>query len=116
MKRKLSRSILSGAAALLAVTSLCEAQVHSPLTNHLHPAIRKGQAQRIGRLAQEETLQLNLVLPVRDQAGLDTFVREVSDPTSPLYRQYLSVADFTARFGPTAADYQAVVHLRKAMA
>ena len=54
-------------------------------------------------------MQLNLVLTVRDQAALDTFVNEVSDPVSPLYRQYLTVTEFTSRFGPTSADYQAVV-------
>ena len=109
MKRKAAKYICSTVAVLWVATSLCQAQAHLPLTNHVREVIRNGHAKHVGRLAADQMLQLNLVLAVGDQAGLDAFVKEVSDPASPLYRRYLSVAEFTARFGPTAADYQALV-------
>jgi len=53
------------------------------------------------------------MLPLRDQAGLDKFLTQVYDPQSPLYHQWLSVAEFTERFGPAQADYDAVVEFAK---
>jgi len=58
-------------------------------------------------------MNLDIVLPLRDQAGLDMFVEEVNDPTSAIYRQFLTVPEFTAKFGPTQADYDAVVQFAK---
>jgi len=51
---------------------------------------------------------------VRDQAGLDAFVAAVNDPYSPSYRQFLTVPEFTQRFGPTQQDYDAVLAFAKA--
>jgi kumamolisin len=67
------------------------------------------QPQSIGRLAADQIMTLDVVLPVRDQAGLDALVQQVSDPASPSYRRYLIPAEFTARFGPSQADYDALV-------
>jgi kumamolisin len=46
--------------------------------------------------------------------GLDSFLKEVYDPASPSYRHFLTVAEFTERFGPTQEDYDAVVRYAKA--
>jgi kumamolisin len=54
-------------------------------------------------------MRIELVLPIRDQAGLDSFLQDVYSPSSPNYRHFLSVDEFTARFGPTQADYDAVI-------
>jgi len=54
------------------------------------------------------------MLPLSDQAGLDEFLAQVYDPESPVYHQFLSVQEFTERFGPTAADYDAVVAFAEA--
>ena len=62
----------------------------------------------------DEVMQLNVVLPVSDRAGLDAFVKDVSDPTSPLYRQYLTVQQFTERFGPSQSDYDALLQFVRA--
>jgi len=61
-----------------------------------------------GRPAATKVLRLAIGLPLRDPAGLANFVAQVADPTSPGYRQYLSREELTARFGPTAADYEGV--------
>src|SRR5208282_3709099 len=51
----------------------------------------------------------DIVLPLRDPAGLEEFLQEVYDPPSPSYRHFLTVPEFTARFGPSQEDYDAVV-------
>ena len=79
----------------------------------MRDAVRNGQAQQNGRLASSEILKLDLVLPLRDEAGLDSFLSAVNNPASRLYRQFVTPQEFTARFGPTQADYDAVVTFAK---
>jgi kumamolisin len=86
----------------------------SVLTRHVREATRTGEALSLGRLPATQILQINLVLPLRDQAGLDSFLKEVYDPASPSYRHFLTVPEFTERFGPTQEDYDAVVAFAKA--
>jgi len=62
----------------------------------------------IGRLAATNELRLAIGLPLRDAAGLDSFLARVYDPASPQFRQFLTPEEFTARFGPTEQDYEAV--------
>jgi kumamolisin len=100
--------------AAIASTLTLQSGAQSPMTRHVHESVFNGQAQPIGRLPAAQTMQLDLVLPLRDPAGLDSFLSEVYDPASPSYRQFLTPAEFTARFGPTQADYDAVVNFAKA--
>jgi subtilase family serine protease len=59
-------------------------------------------------------MHLDVVLTLRDQAGLDSFLKELYDPASPSYRHFLTVPEFTERFGPTQEDHDAVVRFAKA--
>ena len=65
-------------------------------------------------LAPEQRLNLALGLGLRDPAGAEAFVRDVSDPASPNFRQYLTPAQFTERFGPTESEYQSVINFAAA--
>jgi kumamolisin len=60
-------------------------------------------------MSPTETLRIDIVLPLRDPAGLEQFLRDVYDPSSPSYRRFLTVPEFTARFGPRQEDYDAVI-------
>ena len=60
-----------------------------------------------------QMLQLDLVLPLRDPAGLKAFLADVYNPASPNYRQFLTPTEFTARFGPTANDYDTVLRFAR---
>jgi kumamolisin len=91
---------------LFAVAALAQAQ--SLPTRHVRPEVVSGQASLESRMPATQSLRLDLVLPVRDQAGLDKFLQEVGDPSSPSYRHFLTVAEFTARFGPSQEDYDAL--------
>jgi subtilase family serine protease len=85
-----------------------QSRAESVLTHHVRPVTMNGQARLIGSLPANQILQLDVVLPLRDQAGLDTFLAGLYT-TSPRYRQYLTPAQFTERFGPTQQDYDTVV-------
>ncbi len=62
----------------------------------------------VGRLPETQRLDLAIALPLRDKGGLTSLLRQLYDPASPDYRHFLTSAEFTARFGPTEADYEAV--------
>jgi subtilase family serine protease len=104
--RKACRLSLAVAMVLGAVTAAQAAEVS---THHVRDVVRNGAALRAGSLPFNQTMNLDIVLPVRDQAGLEAFVAAVSNPASPSFRQYLTPAQFTAKFGPTQSDYNTVV-------
>ena len=103
------RRLLVPAIAAFQLAGILAAQTQPALTRHLHEPVRMGTAKRVGQLPLDQVMQLNVVLPASDQIALDAFVRDVSDPTSPLFRHFLTVAEFTERFGPSQADYDALV-------
>jgi subtilase family serine protease len=86
-----------------------EARAETLMTHHVREVTLNGQAKLLGRLPATQIMQLDVVLPVRDQAGLDALLAGLHDPNSPDYRQYLTPAEFTERFGPSQRDYEAVV-------
>jgi kumamolisin len=112
MVRKISLFLLTITAIVSVLTTNSQAQ--SVLTRHMREATRSGEAKSIGRLPSDQIMNLDVVLPLRDQAGLDAFLQEVYDPTSPSYRHFVTVPEFTQRFGPTQADYNAVVSFLQA--
>jgi len=73
------------------------------------PASAVAAATRIGPLAGDTTLSLAFALPLHNQGELDDLLRRLYDPADPLYGQYLTPEEFTARFGPSQADYDALI-------
>src|SRR5271155_2287802 len=98
---------LSAFVALMTVN----AQAQSMMTHHVREAVRTGEARQMGQMPADQMMNLDVVLPLRDQAGLDSFLSQLYDPTSASYRHFLTVQEFTERFGPTQADYDATVLL-----
>ena len=92
---------------------LCGAQAGSVLTRHVREVILNGQAQPQGRLPATQSLRFDIVLPVRDQVGLESLIRELYDPASPYYHHFITPQEFTARFGPTQQDWDALVAFAK---
>lgn len=60
------------------------------------------------RLDGSRRLHLAVGLPARNREGLDELVRQLYDPSSPRYRRFLTLEAFTAAFGPSEEDCQAV--------
>jgi kumamolisin len=107
MLKKLGKSTFPVLAVLALAAAVCQAQ--SVKTHHVRDVVRSGQAQATGRLPSNQVLQLDLVLQLSDPAGLDTFLKDLYDPTSASYRHFVTPQEFTARFGPSQSDYDAVV-------
>jgi kumamolisin len=84
------------------------------MTHHVRDVVHTGQAKPIGQLPLNQTMSLDVVLPLSDQAGLDSFLASLYDPSSLAYRHFLTVPEFTERFGPSQADYDAVVRFLQA--
>jgi subtilase family serine protease len=77
------------------------------LRGHLRPELT--QTPIVGALPDTTRLHLAIGLPLRNSAQLDALIQAIGDPESAQYRQFLSPAEFTERFGPTDQDYQAVL-------
>ena len=100
---------LSLTAALTAVLTLptLAAPMMTRLTGHV-PRTAISQARLLGRAAPQERVSLALALPLRNQGGLTELLRRLYTPGDPMSGQFLSSAEFTERFGPTAKDYNTV--------
>src|SRR6185436_14388618 len=82
-------------------------------SGHVPPAVAHRKIKPLNPLPGTNELHLALALPLRDAAGLTNFLRALYDPASPQFHRYLTPAEFTARFGPTPADYAAVLRFAK---
>ena len=104
----------TAAAALLAamLATGAVAQERRLLTGHV-PA-QAAKAALVGRLPSTNSLNLAIGLPLRDQAAVTRLLQDIYDPASPNYRHYLTSEQFDERFGPSEADYEAVIAFAKA--
>ena len=90
--------------------SLCgSASAAALLTSHVPVAVARHQAALAGSVDPSTHMRMQVVLPMRDKAGLKDLLSVLYNPSSPLYRHWLSVAEFTKRFGPTQKDYNAAI-------
>ncbi|HEY3862508.1 MAG TPA: protease pro-enzyme activation domain-containing protein [Verrucomicrobiae bacterium] len=62
-----------------------------------------------GLLSATNRLHLVIGLPLRNTEGLSNFLQRLYDPASPDYHRYLAPEQFTEQFGPSQADYNALV-------
>src|SRR5271170_3872805 len=97
------------AAAFMLITIPGQAQPQPLLTRHVRDEVANGRAQFVGQLPATQTMRFDIVLPLRDRAGLENFLQEVQDPASPSHHQFLTPQEFTARFGPSQVDWDALV-------
>ena len=113
MRRKRITSTARATTLALAATALLAgalpARATALLTSHVPVEVARHNAARVGAPDAAATLTLAIALPMHDQAGLTALLRDIYNPASPNYRHYLTVAEFTSRFGPAAADYAQAV-------
>ena len=76
------------------------------LPGHLAPAIHHLKPQ--ADLDSSNVLTLAIGLPLRNTGALSSLLQRIYDPASPDYHHYLTTGEFTAKFGPTTNDYEAV--------
>ncbi|HEX3661308.1 MAG TPA: S53 family peptidase [Acidobacteriaceae bacterium] len=62
-----------------------------------------------GPARTDQTLTVRLALKLQNQAALTAFIRNVNNPTNPLYGQFLTPAQFAGAYAPGNAQTQQVV-------
>lgn len=96
----------------------CETPARAAVSRALvadnRPMAAVAGAAQLGPLAQSEAVPITLTLPLRNQGALTDLLTRLSDPRDPLYGRYLTPDEFTARFGPTQAEYAAAVAFARA--
>ncbi len=98
--------------ALLTILAVCltvsaSAAQLQVLKGHV-PKAAKTQ-QPVGSLDASARLDLALGLPLRNPDQLTNLLQTLYKPGSTNFRRYLTPEQFTAAFGPTEKDYQAVI-------
>jgi subtilase family serine protease len=68
----------------------------------------------VDRLAATQRLHLAINLPMRNREALNALLQQLYDPASPSFHHFLTSEQFTAAFGPTKDDYQAVINFARA--
>ena len=120
---KVPAALVRGATLSLALcVASCSSTPPPPHENYTHAAGERGilasclprvvaarEAAILGAARPQQQLQLEIQLPLRNQAELTRLLRDLYDPKSPNFHKYLSASAFTERFGPAAADYRKVV-------
>jgi subtilase family serine protease len=96
-------------AALLVFIVETGAQAQAMPTRHVRQEVVTGEARFLNLLPLTQFLNLSIALPLRNEAELDVLLQQLNDPQSLVFHQFLSVQEFTDRFGPTQQDYDAVV-------
>ncbi|MGA2353651.1 MAG: S53 family peptidase [Terriglobales bacterium] len=114
MIRRISIFLLTLAAMVSGVNVVCQAAPQPLLTRHVRDVVVSGQAVSAGRLPATQTLHFDVVLALRHQPELENFLKELYDPSSPSYKHYVTVPEFTERFGPSQEDFDAVIAFAKA--
>jgi kumamolisin len=110
--RKLSLFKLAVVAMVSIAASVSQAQ--SLQTRHVRDVVANGTAPAIGRLPGTQIMRFDVVLPLRHQPELENFLQELYDPSSASYRHFVTPEEFTARFGPSQEDWDALVAFAKA--
>jgi len=98
----------AGALSLgLATASLAADAPLKQLTGHVPAAVR----QLNPKGSPPATNRMNLAIGVtpRDSVGLSNFLANLYDPFNPQYHHYLTPDQFAEQFGPSNADYAAVI-------
>jgi subtilase family serine protease len=102
-----------GLVVVMLVAITARAESHLTMTRHVPEAVAGGKARLVGQLPATQRLSLAISLPLRNENGLDDLLQQIYAPRSSSYRHYLSVQEFTERFGPAPGDYEAVLQFAR---
>ncbi|HEY2654643.1 MAG TPA: S53 family peptidase, partial [Solirubrobacteraceae bacterium] len=113
--------VLATACVALAVVAVEADAAQAVAARHAPPQARIGFAPRLpGRaslvagVASVKRMRITVALKPRNARALEAYAQSVSDPTSRLYRQYLTPGEFVNRFAPRAATVASVDHSLRA--
>jgi subtilase family serine protease len=104
----------AGLAFFSAITISAQITPKQYLHGSVPEAVARFHLQPVGQLSLTNHLTLAIGLPLRNETELDNLLRQIYDPASPSFHQYLTLEQFTERFGPTEQDYEAVIDFANA--
>ena len=84
-----------------------------PVISQTPQSVRDHTARLVGRLNPAQKLRLAIGLTPRDEAAQQRLIAALQDKHSPLFHQYLTPAQWNARFAPTAASEAKVLSFAK---
>ena len=93
-------------ALLLPGTALANLTVPVPADSK--STVQLAHSALVGATESTRQIKFSITLPLRDAAAAASFAQHVSTPRDPLYRHYLTPAQYAARFGASVADYRVV--------
>ena len=82
------------------------------LSGHVPGVVTQLSPKGLWPATNEVSLAIGLHL--RNEAALDELLVQLYEPTSTNFHKFLTPAEFAARFGPSEADYQAVMRFAEA--
>ena len=91
-----------------------QAEQRPLLTTHVPDAVSSGIAPLVSHVPSTQHVSVAISLPLRNEAELDTLLRQIYDPRSANFHKYLSVEEFRTRFGPADGDFSAVLKFTQA--
>jgi Pro-kumamolisin, activation domain/Subtilase family len=101
--------ILVVALLLLFLSPFTHAQPASPrVTLPDSASAYASKSQLVSNTPVNQTISLAIGLNLRNSASLASYLREITDPHSPLYRHYLNPASFAALYGPLPQSEAAI--------
>lgn len=106
MIRRLSTFVLSLVALVSVVNAVCLAQSQTLMTRHTRVEVTSKAVPLVGAMNAKQNMELTLVLQHRNQSQLDQFLKDVHNPNNANYRHYLTVEQFTQKYGPSVQDYK----------
>jgi subtilase family serine protease len=112
--RRLTVFLLTIVAIVSGATIASQAQLQSPVTRHTREEVVTGRVPLVGHLPANQSMDITLILQHRNQAELDQLLKDLYDRNSPSFRQFLTVEQFTEKFGPSREDYETVKNFAKA--
>lgn len=110
MSKRITGAILCSMLLFTAATATAQ---QATLTTHVPEAVASGTALLVGHIPAGQRLSLAISLPLRNHDDLEALLQRIYDRQSPDYHKYLSVEEFTERFGPAEADFSAVAKFSK---
>jgi subtilase family serine protease len=106
MKHKLS-ALVAGLALFLLLAPPVPAAQRRVVPDQVSAVVAK--LAPLGRLPATNRLTLVIGLPLRNREALSNLLEQLYNPGSTNFHRYLTPDQFAANFGPTEADYQAVL-------
>ena len=80
------------------------------LLNHVPRKVTLGLAAKTSSVNSNQMLDLRIIMPSRDQAGLDNLIQNLYNPKSPLYHKFLTTQQFNQQYGASQVDTPIVIN------